>query len=84
MPPVLAAELGLPLVSSAIATLADGSEAVFDVYRATVQWDGHPKHVDAYMSDAVPLVGMRLLYRHSLYVEVEKGGRVLIQAQGVA
>lgn len=77
----LVTALGLPRVSRTSVILADGSEAVFDVYRATVQWNGVTRHVDAYMSDAVSLVGMRLLDRHSLYIDVENGGRVLVQAR---
>ena len=76
----LVAALGLPGVSRTSVFLADGSEAAFDVYRATVLWDGAKRHVDAYMSDTVPLVGMGLLDRHSLYIDVEDGGRVLIRA----
>lgn len=78
--PGLVTELRLPPVSIASLTLADGSEATFDGYRVAVLWDGSHRHVDAYMSDTVPLVGMRLLDRHSLFIEVERGGRVLIQA----
>ena len=52
---------------------------VFDVYGVTILWDGHVRHVDAYMSDAVPLVGMRLLDGHNLNFEVVNGGRVVIQ-----
>ena len=80
LPPDLVTELGLPPVSTASATLADGSEATFNVYMATVLWDGQRRHVGAYMSDTAPLVGMRLLNRHSLYIEVERGGRVVIQS----
>ena len=80
LPPDLVTELGLPPVSTASLTLADGSQTTFNVYMATVLWDGQRRHVSAYMSDSVPLVGMRLLDRHSLYIEVERGGRVVIQA----
>lgn len=31
--------------------------------------------------ESIPLVGMRLLDRHNLKIEVESGGRVLIQAR---
>lgn len=81
LPPALASALELPFVTSNPAFLADGSEATFDVYSVTVLWDGQPRHVDAHMSDATPLVGMRLMDRHSLYVEVESGGRVVVQAR---
>jgi len=52
---------------------------MLDVYRTIVLWDGRPRRVDAYMSDNVPLVGMQLMDRHRLFIEVEDGGRVLIQ-----
>ncbi len=81
LPPELALDLGLNFVTTNPAFLADGSEATFDVYSVTVLWDGYPRHVDAHMSDATPLVGMRLMDRHSLYMEVESNGRVVIQAR---
>ncbi len=34
----------------------------------------------AIAADTTPLVGMRLLDGHSLYMEVQDGGRVVIQA----
>lgn len=81
LPSVLVSEMGLSPVTRASATLADGSEAMFDVFRATLLWGGQPRNVDAYMCGTTPLVGMRLLNRHSLYIEVENGGRVCIQAR---
>ena len=80
VPPALVAELGVPPVARTTAILADGGAATFEVYRATVLWDGCPRHIDAFVSDNVPLVGIRLLNRHTLIIEVENGGRVLIQA----
>ncbi len=81
VPHSLVMELGLPYRNRDLAILADGSEATFDVYRVTVLWDGQPKHVDAYAADATPLAGMRLLDRHNLNIDVEDGGRVVIQAR---
>ena len=78
--PELVYELGLPFVTASRAFLADGSEAIFDVYGVTVLWDGDNRQVDAYMSDATPLVGMRLLSGHNLNIDVGDGGRVVIQA----
>ena len=79
LPPRLIAEMGFPFISVGRATLADGSEVAFDVHAVAVLWDGRLRRVEAYASDTTPLVGMRLLGRHSLYVEVEAGGRVAIQ-----
>ena len=80
IPPTLVAELRLPYQNRDSAVLADGSEAIFDVYSVTVLWDGHPRQVDAYAADTIPLVGMRLLDRHDLSIQVRAGGRVIIEA----
>ncbi|MDE0232148.1 MAG: clan AA aspartic protease [bacterium] len=82
LPSESVATLELLRLADGSVTLADGSTAMFDVYRTFVLWDGRPRRVDAHMSDSVPLVGMQLLDRHSLFIEVEDGGRVLIQAGG--
>ena len=81
LPPELVAELDLPFAMQGHAILADGQEASFDIYGATVLWDGQPRYVDTYMVDATPLVGMMLLDRHNLNIEVENGGRVVIQSR---
>ena len=60
--------------------LADGSVESFDVYDATVMWNGSPKRVRALVSDAIPLLGMRMLEGYSLLVEVVDGGRVVIES----
>ncbi len=78
--PALATELGLDFRGIGRATLADGSEATFLQYGAAVLWDGQPRYVEADAADTTPLVGMRLLYGHSLLVEVRDGGRVVIEA----
>ena len=83
LPPAVVAELGLPLVSIGRATLADGSEIAYDVYGIAVFWDGQTKYIEADAADTTPLVGMQSLDRHNLYVEVEGGGRVSIQAREV-
>ena len=82
LPSGVVVELGLPFVNTGLATLADGSEATFDVYRATVLWDGAPRYVRAYAADAAPLAGMRLLDLHNLNIDVKTGGSVVIQATG--
>ena len=80
LPPALASALGLSFVTTNPVLLADGGEATFDVYRATVLWDGRLRDVDAHLSDTTPLVGMRLLDGSRLSVDVADGGRVVIQA----
>ena len=80
LPSTIVTELDLSLVSINQALLADGSEVSFDVYEVTVLWDGRPRQVDVYEANFTPLVGMALLAGHNLNIDVERGGRVAIQA----
>ena len=75
LPPTLVADLGLSVVGNGEAILADGSEAVYGV---TVVWDGQPRFVETAAVGIDALVGMMLLDRHSLFVEVAAGGRVFV------
>jgi len=61
--------------------LANGSRDIFDTYGMTALWDGHPRFVDADEADATPLPGMSMLDSHNLNIDVEDGGRVVIQAK---
>ena len=79
LPSGVVMELGLPFLNRSQATLADGSAATLDVYRATVHWDGDPRYIRAYATGATPLVGMRLLGSHNLNIQVEDRGRVSIE-----
>ncbi len=81
LPPMLMEDLDLPVVGDSEATLADGSQAAFDVYGVTVLWDGQPMYVETGAVGGEPLVGMSLLDRHNLNIDVEDGGRVVIQAR---
>ena len=81
LPPETISALGALPAGANRVMLGDGSEASLDVYGVTVLWEGVPRRVDAYAADTMPLVGMRLLDGHSLYVEVEDGGRVTIEAR---
>ena len=55
-------------------TLADGSTITFPPCSVAVLSDGQARFLEADAADATPLVGVRLLDGHSLYVEVEDGG----------
>ena len=81
LPPALVSELGLPFVTRGRATLANGSEDFFDICEVAVLWESQLRYVLADAADTTPLLGMALLDSHSLYVEVERGGRVVIQAK---
>ena len=81
LPLALVAELGLAFVGSGHAVLANDAEVEFDVYDVTVLWDGQPIFVEADATGSTPLVGMLLLDKHNLNIDVEEGGSVLIQAR---
>ena len=81
LPPSLVAELGLVFIGTSEATLADGSEVSFDAYDVTVLWEGQPRDVLIDEAGTAPFVGVPLLDRHNLNIDVESGGRVLIQAK---
>ena len=79
LPPMLVTDLGLSVVGNGEAILADGSEVTFDVSGVTVVWDVQPRHFETAVVGIDALVGMMLQNRHSLFVEVASGGRVIVQ-----
>jgi clan AA aspartic protease len=72
--------LELPWHFSDTGTLGDGSEVVFDIYTGHIIWDGQIQSIDVVASEAMPLVGMSLLYGFKLQVEVVEGGIIRIEA----
>ena len=80
LPAAVIASLGLTWLGREQGILADGSTDLFDVYSATVVWDGQPRPVEIQAATAQPLVGMNLLHRHSLRINIVKGGPVEIVA----
>lgn len=72
--------LGLPWYFRDLGTLGDGSEVVFDMYKATVIWNGKAQVIDVAASEADPLVGMSLLYGFRIQMEVTENGLVIIEA----
>ena len=74
--------LRLPWRTRGSALLADGSEDIFDIYAATIVWDGVPRPILVEAVDMMPLVGMRLLADHDLCLRAKPGGTVQIAAVG--
>ena len=60
--------------------LADGRVEYFDVYIATVIWDGQPRPVEVEVAGTEPLVGMSLLEHQALRIDALNGGMVTITA----
>ena len=82
LPGTLVTELGLPFAHSSRVFLANDAEVRLAVHLVTVLWDGQPRQIMADVTGSAPLVGMELLAGHDLSIEVEPGGRVLIEARG--
>jgi clan AA aspartic protease len=80
LPLSIITNLDLPWHYRDVGTLGDGSEVVFEIYKAAVIWDGQNQIVDVAASDADPLVGMGLLYGFKLQIEAVEGGTVTIEA----
>ena len=80
LPPELISELAAPTESKAVVVLADGRPAEMDVCSVSLLWDGHWRHVDVFVANSSPLIGMALLENHSLRMEVVHGGTVTIEA----
>ncbi len=80
LPPSIITSLNLPWSFRDYGILGDGSEVIFDMYTATVIWDGQNKLVDVAASEADPLVGMSLLYGFKIQIEAVEGGTVTIES----
>jgi len=79
LPPDLVSALGLPRQGFVRGILADGSETIFDVYEATVLWDGAARGITIDEADNDPLVGMDLLKGYELRMQVRPRGKVTIK-----
>jgi clan AA aspartic protease len=79
LPTATIAALDLPWSASDIVTLGDGSETLFDLYIATVIWDGEYREIYIAESETEPLLGMAMLYGYRLQVDNIEGGTVRIE-----
>lgn len=80
LPSSVIESLELPWSCLDFGTLGDGSEVVFEMYTATVIWDGQIQTIDVASSEAEPLIGMSLLYGYDLRIQAVEGGNVSVQA----
>jgi len=78
LPAALVTELGLAFRDVADVRLAGDAPAQIPVYRAIVIWNGKPRAVFAHCMEGTPLIGMHLLYKHLLTVQVVRDGAVTI------
>jgi clan AA aspartic protease len=80
LPSAIITALNLPWSASDIATLGDGSETLFDLYTATVIWDGQYREIYVAESETEPLLGMSLLYGYRLIIDTIEGGIIKIES----
>jgi clan AA aspartic protease len=80
LPSTIIAALDLTWKGRDSATLGDGSPCIFDVYIASVIWDGQYRIIDINESETAPLIGMRLLRGYDLHIQTIEGGKVKIEA----
>ncbi len=79
LPTALIDRLALSWKGRSQALIADGSIHIFDEYIGTVLWNEQDRTVEVAAADTTPLVGMGLLRRHSLRVDVVANGEVKIE-----
>ncbi|MGG6266200.1 hypothetical protein ACQ4M3_05090 [Leptolyngbya sp. AN03gr2] len=61
LPSEVIVRLGLRWTTFNTATLADGSQTLFDFYTGTVIWDGQYREIDIAESETEPILGMAML-----------------------
>ena len=76
LPPDLIARLNLRWKRRGKAILGDGSECIFNVYEASLSWDGNLIKIPIDEADSEPLVGMSLMDGYQLMMQVFEGGSV--------
>ena len=79
LPPRVIESLGLRWESFGRGILADGSECLFDVYGAEIEWDRKRARILVDEADTDPLVGMMLLSGYELKMQVRPRGKVTIK-----
>ena len=80
LPTAIITELELPWSYRDRGTLGDGSETLFDIYEATVIWDGQYREIEINAAETEPLIGMSLLFGYRLQIDAVQGGLVNILA----
>lgn len=80
LPREIIVNLNLPWTGIDRGTLGDGSEVTFEVYAATIIWDGQYQNIPINEAETDPLVGMSLLYGYDLHIRAVEGGKVTIKA----
>jgi clan AA aspartic protease len=78
LPTAAVAALNLPFRYQMLASLADNSSIVANVYTATIVWEGQARRVEVFAMGKRPLLGTSLLDGFRLDAEFNEGGPVRI------
>jgi clan AA aspartic protease len=78
LPSAVITTLGLTWYMQQEGVLGDGSLCMFNVYEASVIWDGVIRSIEINESEADPLIGMGLLEGYELKIQGIPGGLVTI------
>jgi clan AA aspartic protease len=79
LPPQAIAVMNLPLESTLVATLADGSESEMPIHLAKIRWDDLEEVVTVLATGTKPLLGTALLQGFRLIVEFADEGMVKVE-----
>ena len=80
LPSAIITQLDLTWFMQEEGFLGDGSICMFNVFEASVIWDGQLRAIEVNDSETDPLVGMALLEGYELNVQGTPGGMVTIKA----
>jgi clan AA aspartic protease len=80
LPSAIIAKLGLTWYMQEEGTLGNGSLWMFNVFEASVIWDGQIRPIEINESETEPLVGMGLIEGYELNIQGLAGGAVTIKA----
>jgi clan AA aspartic protease len=73
------AKMGLPFRGVRLGRLADGSQAEFEMFVASIRWHSDLRRILVAQAGGAPLVGMSLLQGNRLTMDAVNGGSVRIE-----
>lgn len=79
LPSALIARLDTAYAMDEFIRLADGSQTRRPVYEVVLEWDGEPRITNILALDGgTPLLGVRLLAEHGVFLQMTDGGEVTL------
>ena len=78
LPIAAIAQLELPFIGNTNFRIGDGVLTRFELYEATIRWQGDHRTINVLASEVFPLIGVGLLWGNNLSVDFRHSGRVTI------